>query len=49
MHMIMHDWPDEDCVRILNHLRDAMKPGLSQILINDAILPDEHCPLMYVS
>jgi hypothetical protein len=46
MHMILHDWPDDDCVKILSHLRDAMTPGFSQILINDAILPDTKCPLM---
>lgn len=46
MHMILHDWPDDDCVKILSRLRDAMTPGYSQILVNDAILPDAQCPLM---
>ncbi|KIW27291.1 hypothetical protein, variant [Cladophialophora immunda] len=46
MHMIMHDWPDDDCVRILTHLRDAMRRDHSQILINDMILPDTQCPLI---
>ncbi|KIW97209.1 uncharacterized protein Z519_02601 [Cladophialophora bantiana CBS 173.52] len=46
MHMIMHDWPDDDCVRILTHLKGAMTRGYSQILINDMILPDTQCPLI---
>jgi trans-aconitate methyltransferase len=44
MHKIMHDWPDKDCVLILEHLRDAMTPN-SRILINDCILPNQGCPL----
>ncbi len=46
MHMIMHDWPDKHAGTILTHLRDAMKPAHSRILINDAILPDRNCPLL---
>ena len=46
MHIILHDWPDEDCIKILSHLRDAMTPGYSQLLVNDAILPETNCPLM---
>lgn len=46
MHMILHDWPDDDCVKILSNLRDAMTPECSQILVNDAILPDAQCSLM---
>lgn len=44
MHKIMHDWPDKDCVIILEHLRDAMTSE-SRILINDCILPNQNCPL----
>lgn len=47
MHKIMHDWPDKDCVVILEHLRDAMASG-SRIFINDCILPNQNCPLRYV-
>ena len=46
MHMIMHDWPDTHARTILTHLRDAMMPQHSRILINDAILPDKDCPLL---
>ena len=45
LHKILHDWPDKDCVNILTHLRDAMAPN-SRIFINDAILPDQGCPLL---
>lgn len=40
MHFIIHDWPDADCVRILEPIRDAMTPHYSRLLLNDAILPD---------
>jgi hypothetical protein len=40
LHFIIHDWPDSDCIRIMERIRDAMKPGYSRLLINDAILPD---------
>lgn len=43
MRYILHDWPDEDCIRILTHLRNAMKAGYSRLLINDYVLPDKGC------
>ena len=39
--MIFHDWPDEYCVKILENVKSAMKPGYSKILINDVVLPDK--------
>jgi len=36
---IMHDWPDDRCVEILNHLKDAMVED-SMILIDEMVLPD---------
>jgi demethylsterigmatocystin 6-O-methyltransferase len=43
---ILHDWPDEDCLRILKHVRDAMSsaPGKSKILIDEVVLPDVDAP-----
>ncbi|KAH9925252.1 S-adenosyl-L-methionine-dependent methyltransferase [Fomitopsis serialis] len=38
---IMHDWPDDQCVTILNRLREAMGPH-SRILVADMII---HPPL----
>lgn len=39
MHSIMHDWPDDVCVKILAQLAKAMKPGYSKILIFEAVIP----------
>ncbi|RYP12601.1 hypothetical protein DL765_007232 [Monosporascus sp. GIB2] len=38
LRMIIHDWPDEKAVRILQQLAKAMKPG-SRILIMDMVIP----------
>ena len=50
LHMVLHDWPDDDCVRILERVRDAMAPaqahGGSRCFINDAVLPDAGAPLV---
>ncbi|QRX95274.1 hypothetical protein JNO44_34690 [Streptomyces noursei] len=35
---ILHDWPDEDCLRILRTVRAAMTPGIG-LLVDDAVLP----------
>ncbi|KAJ4244757.1 hypothetical protein NW762_014333 [Fusarium torreyae] len=40
LHHILHDWSDQHCLGILKHLRDAMKPGYSKLLIHELILPD---------
>ncbi|KHN93708.1 O-methyltransferase, family 2 [Metarhizium album ARSEF 1941] len=37
--VIIHDWDDSDAGRILGHIRDAMIPGYSKLLINDVIIP----------
>lgn len=39
MHSCLHDWPDDVCNVILGHLKDAMKPGYSKLLINENVLP----------
>ena len=38
LRMILHDWPDDYCVRILRNLIPALKDG-AKILINDFCLP----------
>ncbi|KZT74217.1 S-adenosyl-L-methionine-dependent methyltransferase [Daedalea quercina L-15889] len=38
---VLHDWPDDDCIKILSRLRDAMGPE-SRILVADIIV---HPPL----
>jgi hypothetical protein len=37
LRMILHDYPDELCVKILRHLRSAAKPT-TQLLIVDSIM-----------
>lgn len=44
LHKVLHDWPDIDCVNILERLRDAMGQE-SRILVNDCILLNMGCPL----
>lgn len=36
--MILHDWPDEECLKILARIRDAMKSGYSRLIINEAVI-----------
>ncbi|MFI6470975.1 methyltransferase [Streptomyces sp. NPDC050516] len=36
---ILHDWNDEDCLRILGAIRRAAAPG-KRLLVVDAVLPD---------
>lgn len=42
LRMVLHDWPDDVCRKILGHLRDAMKPGFSRVLISDCVVADEN-------
>lgn len=37
MRSVLHDWQDDKCRAILNHLKDAMEPGYSRILISDCV------------
>ena len=39
--MILHDWPDDQCLLILQNTVQAMKPGYSKLLINDIVLPNK--------
>ncbi|KAF2871891.1 O-methyltransferase-domain-containing protein [Massariosphaeria phaeospora] len=41
LHHILHDWADSYCHTILTHLREAMAPGYSKLLIHELVLPDE--------
>ncbi|KAK6223418.1 hypothetical protein LQW54_000536 [Pestalotiopsis sp. IQ-011] len=40
LHSVLHDWSDDDCVKILEHLKPAMKPGYSTVLVNELVVPD---------
>ncbi|KAL8699111.1 MAG: hypothetical protein Q9224_001554 [Gallowayella concinna] len=37
---VLHDWPDQECQQILQHLAAAMQPGHSKVLINEFVLAD---------
>lgn len=39
LHRILHDWPDTLAHDILSHIRTAMKPGYSKLLINEIVIP----------
>lgn len=38
---VLHDWPDSDCIRILQSCRRAMTPG-ARVLIIEHVVPEEH-------
>ena len=40
MHSALHNWPDADCQRILQHIVAAMKAGYSKLLVNEYVVPD---------
>ncbi|MEV0238287.1 methyltransferase [Nonomuraea sp. NPDC050786] len=40
---ILHNWDDEDCVKILRNVRKAMNPG-GRVLILETVLPDDDRP-----
>lgn len=39
LHSILHNWSDDDCVRILQQLKPAMRPGYSRLLLNEIVVP----------
>lgn len=39
MRWILHDWPDKYVVKILRHLRPALRPG-NKIVVNDQLMPE---------
>lgn len=36
----LHDWSDDDCIRILSNIAVAMKPNVSRLVISEIVLPD---------
>lgn len=40
MHSVLHDWSDETCLKILERVTAAMKPGYSKLLINENVIPN---------
>lgn len=39
MRWILHDWSDKYVVKILRHLRPALRPG-NKIIVNDQLMPE---------
>lgn len=37
---VLHDWPREKAVAILSRVREAMEPGVSQLLVDEIVLPN---------
>ncbi|KAK9788263.1 putative O-methyltransferase [Seiridium cardinale] len=44
LHSVLHDWGDDDCVKILEQLKLALKPGYSTVLLNELIVPSQNAP-----
>ncbi|KAI0382244.1 putative O-methyltransferase [Hypomontagnella monticulosa] len=42
LHSVLHDWDDDNCVRILEQLRPSLKVGYSRLLLNEIIVPDRN-------
>jgi hypothetical protein len=42
---IMHDWPDNECIKIISQLRAAFKPGYSRLLVHTYVVLEIGCPL----
>ena len=36
---ILHDWPDDECIKILRQLLPALKDG-SRVLVSEGVLPE---------
>jgi hypothetical protein len=41
LHSILHDWGDEDGIRILENLKPALKRGYSRVLLNEIVVSEE--------
>lgn len=41
LHSILHDWGDEEGLRILENLKPALKPGYSRVLFNEIVVSEE--------
>ncbi|KAF2458074.1 S-adenosyl-L-methionine-dependent methyltransferase [Lineolata rhizophorae] len=40
LHSILHGCSDEQCKVVLSHLRDAMEPGYSRLLVDELVVPE---------
>lgn len=42
LHSVLHDWSDDDCVKILEALKPALQEGYSTVLINELVVPGQN-------
>lgn len=42
LYSVLHDWGDDDCVRILEQLKPAIRQEYSRVLINEIIVPSQN-------
>lgn len=42
LHSILHDWGDDEGVRILENLKPALKPGYSRVLLFEIVVAEEN-------
>lgn len=40
--MVLHNWSDESCQKVLANIKLAMEKGYSRILINEPLIQDQH-------
>ncbi|KAJ5632705.1 hydroxyindole O-methyltransferase [Penicillium lividum] len=48
-HFLLHDFSDDQCRVMLQHVSRAMKPGYSKLLLNEAVLPERGCPSFFAA
>ena len=41
--MIMHNWGDEDCIKILSNVRQVLKPS-SKVVLLEYVIPEDNEP-----
>lgn len=46
LHTVLHDWPDANCVRILESIKGAMKPNYSKLLLYEVVMPPKGATTM---
>jgi hypothetical protein len=49
LHSILHDWDDDEGVRILENLKPALVPGYSRVLLNEIVLSEQQPTLAATS
>jgi hypothetical protein len=49
LHSVLHNRGNDDCVRILNNLKPALKSGYSKILLNEIVVLESHASLSATS